>query len=90
MSIKSPNLSMKSNVWINMEYPAQSDEMADWSATKKKAREEIPGDLMIEFLAVENPGINPRSRFLIEQEMTKKQLQEYLDYHFFLPHGLEG
>jgi hypothetical protein len=76
------NLVVASNVWIDVTNP---DATTPWQAMA-----EIPGDLMIDFIAKENPHLNPRDRRLISSKLTPTQLQEYSNRRFFLNQGERG
>ncbi len=70
-----PNIQVKSNVWINKDSPNET-----WA---HEAARWIPGDLMVEF-------IGTRDKLWLERGLTKKQMDEYLAYRFFLYRGQEG
>jgi hypothetical protein len=72
---KNANISVKSNVWIDKDRPL--DEMPHAAAAH------IPGDVMVEF-------IGTRDKRWLKTQMTRKQLDEYLVYRFFLFHGQTG
>jgi len=73
------NIAIRSNIWIDSEQP---DRTTQWQASKQ-----IPGDLMIDFLASENPLCNPREQRVINSSLTPKQIEEYHIRKFFLNHG---
>jgi hypothetical protein len=76
------NLVVAANVWIDAENP---DGTTAWQAAAQ-----IPGDLMIEFIAKESPHLNPRDKQILAGKMTPAQIREYLDRRFFLNHGEHG
>lgn len=71
------NLSLRSNIWINVEWPD--------TTFPAEAVNHMPGDLRIEL-----DDIGCRHRNVVEQRLTPKQLEEFLAYRFFLPHGQHG
>jgi hypothetical protein len=81
------NVSVKSNIWIDPENPAYTEEQA--AQAVHRAKHHIPGDLMIDFFAAEHPGMNPRSVDLV-RVMTGKQQEEYGCYRFFHFRGQKG
>ncbi len=76
------NLVVAANVWIDAENPN--------GTTVWQAAEQIPGDLMIDFIAKEFPHINPRDKQILAGKMTSVQIREYLERRFFLHHGEKG
>lgn len=81
------NLQVRANIWIDSENPAYSEAQAIKGI--HKAKQHIPGDLMIEFFKKEYPHMNPRDRSLVSK-MTEKQQEEYGCYRFFYFHGQTG
>ena len=76
------NLVVASNVWIDADNP---DHTTPW-----QAMEQIPGDLMIDFVAKQHPHLNPRDKRFLSDKLTPTQLQEYLNRRFFLFNGETG
>jgi len=70
-----PNILTKSNVWIASNHPEHT--------SPHEAANHIPGDLMVEFLGT-------RDKRMLESRMTRKQMDEYLAYRFFLFRGQDG
>ena len=76
------NIAIRSNIWIDPDSP---DRTSCWMAEKQ-----IPGDLMVEFLASENPLSNPREKQVLQSRLTATQLDEYHVRRFFLNQGEVG
>jgi hypothetical protein len=81
-TLAASNLVVASNVWIDADNP---DHTTPW-----QAMEQIPGDLMIDFVAKQHPHLNPRDRRFLADKLTPTQHQEYLNRRFFLFNGETG
>ena len=71
-----PNIAVKANIWCD---PRQRDP----EAVPYFVRDQIPGDLLIEFLGTRDVRI-------IERELTREQYLEFKQSRFFQRHGQEG
>lgn len=78
----SSNITVASNVWINAEDPD--------ATTAYQAVPQIPGDLMVDFIAKENPLLNPRDMRILRDYLTREQLREFQARRFFFNVGEEG
>ena len=87
---KFPNLTVKSNVWIDIDKPAHDEKSAIGQANLEKVKKIIPGDYKLDFIRLENPMINPNNKDLLKKELTKRQLEDYKAYRFFYRHNSEG
>ena len=76
------NLVVVSNVWI---HPESLNDTTPWQAVTQ-----IPGDLMVDFIAKEHPHLNPRDKRVLSDKLTPTQHKEYLNRRFFLYHGETG
>lgn len=76
------NIAVASNVWIDADNPGGT---ALWQVQR-----EIPGDLMIDFIAKQNPLVNPRDTQIIKAYLTPAQIREYKTRRFFLNQGEDG
>ncbi len=76
------NLTVAPNVWIDADNPEITPL---W-----KLMQEIPGDLMVDFIAHENPLINPREMRILNERLTAVQMEEYKVRRFFLNQGEQG
>jgi hypothetical protein len=71
-----PNIAVKANIWCD---PQQLDP----KAVPYFVRDQIPGDLLIEFLGTRDVRV-------IERELTREQYLEFKQTRFFQRHGQEG
>jgi hypothetical protein len=76
------NIKILSNVWIDSDNPTDTQRFLVY--------EQVPGDLMVDFIAAENPLQNPRDTQVLGSRLTARQMEEYLVRRFFLNIGEEG
>lgn len=76
------NVQIRSNVWIDSDNPTGTQLF--------KVIEQVPGDLMVDIIAMENPMVNPRDKSILKSRLTPHQIAEYLVRRFFLSSGEEG
>ena len=85
-----PNVTVKSNVWINAADPARNLSEASSIQNIEKAKKAIPGDYMIDFINEENPLEDPTNVSIIRNVLTSRQRAEYIAYRYFLKAGASG
>lgn len=76
------NITVLSNVWVDSENPE--------GTALHQAVDQIPGDLMVDIIAAENPSINPRDQRILKARLNRRQMKEYLVRRFFLNNGETG
>lgn len=85
MNNSKSNINLNSNIWICKEDPNLSE-----FKLMEKLKKEIPGDYKLDFIRLENPMMDPNNKDLLKNELTKKQMDEYITYRFFLKHNSSG